>query len=67
MKTLIKKYKKNLDKTVSLAKSKLYSIEVLICKVLTNSNIINVGSFSINNVLKEHEDTKEEIRDSNGI
>ena len=43
-----------------LAKSKLNSIEVLISKVLIDSNISHDGFVLINNVLKEYDDMKKE-------
>ena len=50
---------------VLLAKSKLNSSEVLISKALIDS-IINLDEFVlINNVLKECDDMKEEIKNSN--
>ena len=58
-KSIIKKKRKH-DKTVLLAKSKLNSIEVLISKVLIDSNISHDGFVLINNVLKEYDDMKEE-------
>ena len=50
------------DKIVLLAKSKLNSIEVLISKALTNSVISHDEFVLINNVLKEYEEIKEEIK-----
>ena len=44
-----------------LAKSKLNGIEVLIPKVIINSNISHDEFVVINNVLKEYDDMKEEI------
>ena len=52
-KSIIKKKKKNHDKTVLLVKSKLSSIEVLISKALINLNISHDELLVlINNVLK---------------
>ena len=48
-----------------LAKSKLNNIEVLISKVLIDSNISHYEFVLINNVLKEFYDMKEEIKNSN--
>ena len=63
-KSLIKKKKKKHDKIVLLAKTKLNSIEVLISKALIDSNISH-GEFAlINNVLKEYDDMKEKIKNS---
>ena len=45
-----------------LAKSKLNSIEVLISKALIDANISYDEFDLINNVLKEYDDTKEEIK-----
>ena len=58
----VKKYKsinikkKKPDKIISLAKSKLNSIEVLISKALIDSNISHDEFVLINNVLKEFYD-----------
>ena len=46
------------------AKSKLNNIEVLISKVLIDSNISHDEFVLINNVLKEFHDMKEEIKNS---
>ena len=64
-KSIIKKKKKKHDKIVSLAKSKLNRIEVLISKSLIDSNISHDEFVSINNVLKEYEEMKEEIKNLN--
>ena len=64
-KSMIKKKKKKHDKIVLLAKSKLNSIEVLISKALTDSNISHDEFVLINNVLKKFYDMKEEIKNSN--
>ena len=50
---------------VLLAKSKLNSIEDLIYKALINSNISHNKFVSVNNVLKEFYDMKEQIKNSN--
>ena len=56
-KSIIKKKKKNHEKTVLLVKSKLSSIEVLISKALINLNISHDELLVlINNVLKEFYD-----------
>ena len=47
---------------VSLSKSKLNRIEVLISKSLSDSNISHDEFVSINNVLKECKEMKEEIK-----
>ena len=52
-KSIIKKRKKKHDKIALLAKSGLNSIEVLMSKVLTDSNISLDEFVLINNVLKE--------------
>ena len=59
-KSIIKKKKH--DKIVLLAKSKLNSIEILISKALTDSNISHDEFVLINNVLKEYDNMKEEIK-----
>ena len=60
----MKKGKKH-EKIVLLAKSKLNSIEVLISKALTDSNISHDELVLINNMLKEFYDMKEEIKHFN--
>ena len=47
---------------VSLAKSKLISIEVLISKALIESVISHDNFVLINNVLKEYNEMKDEIK-----
>ena len=47
---------------VLLAKSKLNSIEVLICNALIDSVISHDEPVLINNVLKEYDEMKEEIK-----
>ena len=61
-KSIIKKKKKKHDKIVLLAKSKLNSIEVLISKALIDSVISHDEFVLINNVPKEYNKVKEEIR-----
>ena len=61
-KSMIKKKKKKHDKTVSLAKSKLHSLKVLISKALIHSNVIHNEFVLINNTLKEYNEMKEEIK-----
>ena len=63
-KSIIKKKKRKYDKTVSLAKSKLNIIEVLISKDLIDSVISHDEFVLINNVLKEHNEMKEKIKNS---
>ena len=64
-KLIIKKKKKKHYKIVFLAKSKLNSIKVLIFKTLIDSNISHDEFVLINNLLKEYDDMKEEIKNSN--
>ena len=61
-KPIINKKKKKHDKIVLLAESKLNIMEVLISKTLINSNISHDKIILINNVLKEYDDMKEEIK-----
>ena len=63
--SIINKYKKKHDKIVLLAKTKLNTIEVLISKVLINSSISYEEFFSVNKVLREYDDIKEEMKTSN--
>ena len=63
-KSKIKRKKKKHDKIVLLAKSKLNGIEVLISKNLIDSNISHDEFVLINNVLKEYNKMKEEIKHS---
>ena len=50
------------DKRVLLGKSRLIGIEVFIAKALIDSNIIHDEFILINNVLKEFDDMKEDIK-----
>ena len=61
-KSIIKKNKKRLDKTIFSAKSKLNKIEVLTSKALIDSNISHDEFVLINNVLKEYDEMKEEVK-----
>ena len=61
-KPIIKKKKKNYDKIVLLAKTKLNRIELLISRTLIDSNISHDDFVLINNVLKVYDDIKEELR-----
>ena len=61
-KSIMKKKKKKHDKIVLLAKSKLNRIEALISKALIDSNISHDEFVLINNVLKEYDKIKEEIK-----
>ena len=60
--SIIKKRKKNHDKILLLAKSKLIRIEVLISKVLIDSVISHDEFVLIKNPLKEYNEMKEEIK-----
>ena len=64
-KSIIKKKKKKHDKIVLLAKSKLNSIEVLISKALIDSVISHDEFVLINNVLKEYDEMKNDIKNLN--
>ena len=48
-----------------LAKSKLNKIEVLVSKALIDSNITHDKFILINNMLKEYNEMKKEIKDLN--
>ena len=61
-KSIIKKKKKKHDKLVLLGKDKLNTIEVLISKVLIDSYISHDEFVSVNNVLRECCEIKEEIK-----
>ena len=61
-KSLIKKMKKNHDRIVILAKTKLNTIEVLISNALIDSCISHNEFIPVNNVLREYDDMKEEIQ-----
>ena len=61
-KSIIKKKKKKHDKIVLLTKSELNSIEVLISKALTDSNISHDEFVLINDVLNEYDNKQEEIK-----
>ena len=61
-KSIIKKKKRNHDKVVLLAKSKLNSIEVLISKASVDSVISHDKFVLMNNMLKEYNKMKEEIK-----
>ena len=50
---------------VALAKNKLNAMEVLISKALMNPNVSHNEFVSVNNVLKEYDDMKKEIKNSN--
>ena len=61
-KSIIKKKRKKHDKIILLANSKLNRIEVLISKDLIDSVISHNEIVLINNVLKEYNKMKEEIK-----
>ena len=61
-KSIIKKINKKHDKIVLLGKDKLNTIEVLISKALMDLNISHDKFVSVNNVLREYNEIKEEIR-----
>ena len=61
-KSFIKKKKKNHDKIVFLGKDKLNTIEVLISKALVESYISHDKFGSVNNILREYNEIKEEIK-----
>ena len=63
--SIIKKKRKKHDKIISLAKSRLNSIEVLISKALIDWNISHDEFVLISNMLKEFYDMKEVIKSSN--
>ena len=61
-KSIIKTKKKKHDKIVLLAKTKLNTIEVLISKALIDSYINHDKIVSVNNVLREYNEMKDEIK-----
>ena len=61
-KPIIKKKKKKHDKIVFLGQTKLDTIEVIISKVLIDSYISHDEFFSVNNVLREYNEMKEDIK-----
>ena len=61
-KSIIRKNEKNYDKTLWLAKLKTNSVEVLIPKILIDSNIMHDGFVLINIVPKELDDIKAKIK-----
>ena len=64
-KSIIKKKKKKHDKILSLAKSKLSGIGILISKALNDSNLSHNKICLINKVSKELDDFKKEMKNSN--
>ena len=63
--TSITKKKKKHDKIVLLAKTKLNAIDVIIPKVFIDSNISYDEFMSVTNVLKEYDDMKQKVNNSN--
>ena len=61
----IKKKKKKPDKIIFLAKTKLNSIDFSISKAIIHLNISHDEFVLANNVLKEFDNTKDEIKNSN--
>ena len=61
-KSIIRENKKNYDKTLWLAKLKTNSVEVLIPKILIDSNIMHDEFVLINIVPKELDDIKAKIK-----
>ena len=61
-KSIINKKKKKHDKIVLLGKTNLDIIEVLVSKALIDSYISHDKFFSVNNVLTEYNEIKEEIK-----
>ena len=57
----MKKKKNKYDKIVSLAKTNLNNIDVLISRVLIESYISHDQFVKVNNVLNEYEDMKKQI------
>ena len=60
--SIIKKKNKKHDQTVFSRKDKLNSIKVLISKALIDSYIIHDETVSVNNVLREYNEMKNEIK-----
>ena len=54
--------KKKRDKTVSLAKSKLNRIEILICRALIDSYISCDECVSVNNVIREYDGMEKNLK-----
>ena len=61
-KSIIKKKRKKHDKTVLLERAKLDTIKVLISQALINSYFRHDEFVSVNNVLRESNETKKEIQ-----
>ena len=60
--SLIQKKKKEHNKIIFFAKSKLNKIEVLISKALVDSNTSHDEFVLMNNVLKDYDEMKKEIK-----
>ena len=65
--SIIKKKKKKYDKIELLARTRLNSVDHLISKSLTDSYVSHDELVSINKVLKEYDDIKEETKNSNNV
>ena len=63
-KPIIKKKKKKHDKIVLLGKDKLNTIEVLISKAVMEAYISHDQFFSVNDMLREYNKMKKEIKNS---
>ena len=63
-KSIIKKKRKKPNKLLLLAKTKLNIIEVLISKALMDSYIKHDNFVLVNNVLKEYNEMKKEVKNS---
>ena len=63
-KPIIKKKKKKHDKIVLLGKDKLNTIEVLISKAVMESYMSHDQFFSVNDMLREYNKMKKEIKNS---
>ena len=61
-KSIIKKKRKKHDKILLLGRDKLDTIEVLISKALIDSYISHGDFVSINNMLREYNEMKDEIK-----
>ena len=61
-KSIIKKKKKKNDKIVLLGKDKLNTIKILILKALIDSYISQGEFVSINNILREYNEMKKQIK-----
>ena len=61
-KPIITKNKNKLDKIVLFAKFKLNGIEVLISKILIDANISHDEFVLMNNVVKEYDNIKKEMK-----